>query len=464
MLNQALKILKASTDPVFFAEDEFFLGQELYPKQAEVLREFYKDDYDELIVIAGFKSGKTFLASIFGCYEAFKLLIFDDPAKHYGLAPGSKIFIVGVAVSEDQARDTIFAQIASKVMASPFFRRHKPKIYKTEIRFDKGVVILCGTSSSASMVGRTVKCIIFDELARFEQSVSKRGAFMVYSSLSKQTAVFGKEGKKIVISSPLHASDIVMQLYERSKQLPNVLSFKYPTWEMNPNISFEDLRDELEKDPLSFWRDFGAEPTAAVSPYFGNLDIIPDETIPNVLSMLAEGLEVRPVSTNYILTGDPALRHDSFGLALGHREGDKFVVDGLYRFTPTKKHEIDPLEVKEFIKTVIRTLPVTACVFDTWNFPEAQEEIRRMGIPVHNHIVRKQDYDHLKNQFYQGKVILCNYPLVRQELSQLQLLSGTKVTEPKGGSKDVADALCNLIWALTHLKPLRSSTNLVEVI
>ncbi len=446
-------IMKASVDPVFFAEHPFFLGlTTLFPKQKEALRLFYEGNYRELIMLIGRRSGKTFLTSIFALYEAFLLLILDDPAAHFGLAPGSKIFIMAVAASEKQAQDTIYTEILNRYSRSPFFKRIPGKQYSLEIRFpEKNVIVFCGTSSSASMVGRAVKLLIIDEIDRFEETTSKRGAWKVYNALSSSTMTFGHEGRRIVISSPVHADSIMMQLIARAEQYDDMLPLRYATWEFNPNIPFDhpDMVREREKDPINFWTEYGAKPSAVTEHYFGNREILKiDDGVPNLLEMHFNGVLKSVPAKTYVFTGDPALKHDAFGIALGHIELDEYYIDGLWRFKSEKGAELNPLDVRDKILGIADTFHPLYAVFDTWGFPETQEEIRRKGIPIETHIVKKEEYDRVKELFYQGKLHVCNYPLVIDELKNLRLYRGKRVDHPPGGSKDVADALANLVWAL----------------
>ena len=90
-------------------------------------------------------------------------------------------------------------------------------------------------------------------------------------------------------------------------------------------------------------------------------------------------------------------------------------------------------------------------VFDTWSFPETQEEIRRKGIPVMTHIVKKDEYDKVKELFYTEKIHVCNYPFVIDELKNLRIYRGKRVDHPPGGSKDTCDALANNVWAQQEL-------------
>jgi len=464
---RTLEVLRAVDDPVYFAESKYFLGIKLFPKQAEILRRVYKENIRELILVAGRRSGKTVLAAVFALYEAFKLLIKPDPAAYYGLIPGRPIFIVVVAVSEEQAHDTIYATILALLQRSPFFKSQHPKIYQNEIRFpSKNVIILCGHSSSSSLVGRDVKCCVFDELARFEQTTSKRGAWNVYNSLKQSTAIFKDEGKVICISSPMNETDIIMTLYEQAQSTPGMLGLRYATWEFNPHIKFEDLAAEMQRDPIAFWRDFGAQPMESIAPYIPEDILHFDAGIPNYLRMIHDGLTVQPEPGIYALAGDPALKHDSFGFALTRRDGDKFIVCGSLRFSPKKLGQrivtISPIEVKEFVMRVIDQIPVSVVVFDTWNYPELQQEISRK-VRVVNHIVRKDDYDYFKELCYRNKVVMCPDPVAKQEFVRLQVINSRRVDHPKGGSKDVADAIVNSIWALRSHKS-KIPLGVVEVV
>jgi len=465
--DRTIKILKALDDPVFFAEDSYFLGCELYPKQAEVLKEFYEGGFRELVLISGMRSGKTFLASVFAAYEAFKLLTKADPIEYYGLAPGSLIFIVVVATSEKQAYDTIFNEIRNRIVRSPFFREYRPRFLMNEIIFPtKNIRILCGTSLSASSVGRNVKLAIFDELARFEESTSKRGAWEVYTSLKRSTSTFGDEGYCISISSIRHQTDIMMTLYRQAETNPKMLALRFATWEFNPRFKLEDFEDELNRDPLAFWRDYGSTPMAGRMPFLPNPDIVPfDSGIPNNLELLAEGLSTRfNREASYVLAGDPAIRHDAFGLALVHETTPgEYVCDGLFRFKPSRGIDLSPVEVKNFVLKVLDSCNVTDVVFDTWNFPELQEEIRLRGVLVHNHIVRKEDYDRFKELVYRRGIRICEYPILRQELEQLQIVNVRRVDHLPGGSKDVADALMNALWCIIESTPRSVPLNVVKV-
>jgi len=455
------EILKAQLDPLYFQQPHF-LDIELYPKSQELVREFYNGDYRELVLVAGMRGGKTTLLSYFACYETF-LALTSDLWYKYHLAPGSPVFGILASAKEEQAKDTIYAAVKARIERSPFFDQFEYQVRSNYILFpDQNFMIRVVCSSSATEVGRTSKFVCIDEMSRLEETVGRRSGLEVYRALSKSTMTFKQDGHRFIAGSPRHVSDMIMRLYQRGQTSPYVLAAKYTTWELNPHITFDDLKDEFERDPLGAWRDYGADPSAAIETYYRDKSIIQFSDRPNVLAMIAEGIRPVPEPFTYMLAGDPALRHDAFGLALAHKEEDRFIVDGVYRFVPDK--EIDPDEVKDFVLRVLDIYPVTHVVFDTWSFVHVQKAIQMKGAKVVNHIVRKADHDRVKELFYRKKLDVPRDDALRYELENLIIKPSGKVDHPRGGSKDVADALANVIWALHEIKKERIVFGLVRCI
>lgn len=472
--------LKGYNDPLFIAEHPYFLGRKIWPKWREVMKRFYADpQINELDAIVGMRGGKTWQAGLFGAVEVTRLLMIPNIAEYFGLDKGSEVFVIGVATEEKQASDTIFSSIVSKLKGSPFIEKFSPKYYSLDVYFREKpeVKIICGTSSSASMVGRTIAVIIFDELSRFEQSTSKRGAKLVYESLSRGTSTLGFRGKRIVITSPVHVNDQAMELLGQCDPWllenygisnagnPHMLGVHYPTWEVNPTPHYafdsEFMKNERAKDLSAFWRDYGAQPYSTIERYFGDeslqrIDAQFEERRPNLLELIAKNGPIVPPENIYCICGDPALKYDAFGLSLAHREDKTLFIDGLYRFKPEGATEIQPSEVRTFLLRVIEKVNhVKFAVFDTWHYPEIQEILRHQGVTVVNHVVKKEEYDKFRNRLFDGTAKVCYYPFLKTEMENLQLLSGLKVDHVKGGSKDVIDACVQQLWAFDELVPKR---------
>lgn len=219
---------------------------------------------------------------------------------------------------------------------------------------------------------------------------------------------------------------------------------------MNPRITRESLEAERKLSPETFWRDYGARPSAAIEAYFRDaqkVDAVFDSSLPSLVAEhhLVGKIFPRP-DTCYYLAGDPAVKNDAFGIALVHPEGNIIVADIVHRFTQESKPEIDAAAVKNLIFEITNTFPVRSFVVDTWQYPETIQALEQAGVFVKQHVVKKAEYDCLKERIYTGKIKIPEDEKINDELKSLELVRGIRVDHPRDGSKDMADALANAVW------------------
>jgi len=317
-------------DSFNFAEDIFefienpkYIGEEPYPQQRALLEKYYQtldDDknrvFQELVLIAGMRSGKTRLAAWIGAYETHKLLeILENgqtlaeyfKPKGIRIGIGQRIYIVIVAAALDQAEATVFSQMKGIFEATPWFARYteylkNKKQYsadKYEMRFKNTIYIKAEDSNSRTMVGKTVHTLLFDEICRLDvadaeiaKRSQKRSAQEIYHGLTKGTTTFRNDRNIIIISSPVFEDDYGMQLMLRSGDLsacastadiietmakkypgkvPSRLGYHSTTFEFNPTIDENEdafIQGVKLSSPLTFKRDFLALPPAGIDAYF----------------------------------------------------------------------------------------------------------------------------------------------------------------------------------------------------
>jgi len=475
--------LRKTDNPIEFIESDDLLGVKMFPMQKLIIKCFYGLDLDEeerkvltrlekegkttykgqkkyreLVINAGMKGGKTPLAGFINCWEEYELFKMGDPAKHYGFLPGKEIYILNVAVNADQAQMTIFAEIKARVQNSHYYRLHRPvDSSESQYTFSNNVVIRSGHSNSSSLVGKTAKVVDFDELARFIDKGGKYSADRVYYSLIRSVEPFKEDGRLVDISSPLFQDDMICRLYDSSKEIDNMLGFWLPTWEMNPNLAFDSphLQSELKKNPEAFWRDFGARPSAGSEAYYKTPDKVDDcilrsnkESPVDNQGRLKEWFKGKPEAL-YIMHADPSVRNDAYGLAMGHREGDKMIIDLVTRFVPPPGGEIDLTEVKAFIVHLLeRKFKIKIFSYDTWQAAHISQELEHRGVTVKNKCIQKTEHDFLKEQIYSGNVIIPKNEVLATELKNLILIRGDKINHPPSGSKDLADAVAGVCHGL----------------
>ena len=399
--------------------------------------------------ISGHNSGKSALASIMTAYEYFLLCTLDDPAKYYGLMPNQLISISCVAASESQAKDTIFSNTRNMIKNSSFFKTWTDTYPKEmELTSDsKHIQIRTISSSATTAVGRSNKAVIFDELANFEESTSKKGAWSIYERLIKSTDTFGGDGHVISISSPRHPTDIMMTLYKRGLEEKNTLALMRPTWDMNPNLTKESLLIEHKYNMQAFWRDYACQPGAYSAVQFPE-GVTMDKRIQNVLE--------NTITDNivpHVLSIDPAIRNDAFGMATAYMDiNGRIVVDGCSKFERLQgAMMINPIEVREFIDKKIKELNIHTVVFDVWMFPELYHHLEcDLGMNMVKHIVLKEDYDRWRELQTDGLTRVLYDEFLKLETEALVIKNEKKVDHTTTSSKDVSDCVANCMWYLTE--------------
>ncbi len=458
-------VLRGKRDPVWWVNN--VLSMELYPTQEEIMRKFYRsrydptlDQYKKLILVAGMRSGKTALASIMGCYEYWDVLTMTNPKpfEYYKLLRNQKLFIMVVATSEKQAEDGVFSNIQSMIEGAPWFHTWSDTVIRGDSieSFKQRIKLQTMSSWANTGVGRTSKCVIFDELANFEQTSGKRGAWEVWNRIRKSADTIGPDGHVIGISSPMYPTDIIMTLYRDGLEEKNTLALMKPTWEMNPNFTEAELREEHKHNLAAFYRDYACQPQAAGGVQFPEgVKLVKME---NVLKELLKKKEKFSAQTNVmrVLAIDPAVKNDSFGMACAYRSWNgNPVVDGAIKFQREDGQSIiSPSMIREYIDLAIRKLNVNAFVFDAWIFPDLVEYVNhKFGIEATKHIVRKEDYDLWRSLQENDEVTVVYDPDLKREAERLQVINekNPRVDHDMHGSKDMADCVANCIWyVMTH--------------
>lgn len=452
-------VIKGKADPVWFIEE--VLHQKLFPKQAEIIREFYKSRYDPtaeqyktLIVLAGMRSGKTAMASMMAVYEFFDVITMEDPAAHYGLLKNQPIFITVVATSEKLAEDGVFTNMANYITNCEWLTKwFDIKITGGRIECPaKHVIAQVLGSWVTTAVGRSNRLVVFDEMDLFEDTAGKRGSWELWSRLGNSTATFGLDGHRLAISSPKSASGIMMTLFKQGKKAPNTLSYLLPTWEMNPNLTKQDLMDTHKYQMHAFWRDFACQPEMA-----GGMQFPEGIKLTPMINVLRSNIIPKEPASR-VLAIDPAVKNDAFGIACGYRDRlGNIVVDGVHKFT---KEEGDayilPSDIEKFIYSCVPRLNINYLIYDVWMFPSIIEQMQvRYGIVGEKHIVRKEDYDRwrgLQENPTDIKLLIVDDEDLRFEAEALIVKSENtqlpKTDHTYGGTKDIADCVANVIWYL----------------
>ena len=480
--------LRSSVDPVYFWNHPKLGNFPLFQSKIDIFKEFYAyNDVDrrinnELIFSGGMRSGKTAMAGLISLTETYKLLMMKNPQEHYKLIAGTEIFNINVANALEQAKDTVFRKVKEIVSNSPYFVSQDPYLTATALKFPKSITFKALGSNLGSNVGRTVKCFVADEIATYDDPEG------VYDKLSRSTSNFESwnENIKVMIGSPTDPADILMTRIQRAREekWPNTVTVWRPTWELNPNIPYNE--EERARNPIAYDRDMGANPTAIKESLFNPTLLKAIEKLSKTHSNLFLGLPDYRDKWNFtptidfsklkapldyvegVITLDPSIKHDAFGLSVQYLSTEDIVKTiGSTIFTAPRGDEIKTETIADIIRPICKVLPISTLIFDIYMHSQLHDVVTDYGISVEQHNLDMSDWIFTRNDLYDGKAEIPYSEYLFKELRELLVVKAKKVDHPRMGSKDQADSIAQGISFFrrrqeeARLKSQGSITNLV---
>jgi hypothetical protein len=481
-----------------FVLDEAYLGQREFCCDAvlRTLREVFNPErrYREAALVWGIGAGKSYASSIALAYMAYRLLCLKDPQAYYGLAPGSEIAVVNFSVTATQAKRVVFDEVLARMENAPCFAQpgfQRDETINSELRWpDTSVIIFPGNSQAESAIGYNVIAAVVDEAAWLpdvSSSVRVAGrtnnsrydaAEELYNAISKRIKSRGnnrwqRDARFLMISSPRYVGDFIEGKYAEAQNKPHVYATRLPTWEGPSKArltgeTFQDAKlgavpveyqEDFERDPERARRDLGAQPSDAIDGFFtdhARLEACYDDTLPNLMFSATRinkdwagsfGMELRYAHV------DLALKHDRAGLAIVHHEHGRIVADLVTYFAVSDfaGDEIDLEAIREvLVMLAARGMRFGMVSFDGFQSADSRQLLKKAGIPTALLSVDRntEAYDTLKEWVYAGRLAMPDTERSRvfeQEARRLELVKGTKVDHPRGGSKDVADAVAGAV-------------------
>ena len=281
------------------------------PKCGTTLKEFHNDGlidlYDELIIIAGMRSGKSYFGGNVGGYLEHACTAFGIRGKGYlqtllKQEKSEEFQITYSASTEEQAEQTIYAKYRNMRKDSPWISRYMKWIKKREneqvsrenrwkytvskeeivdgyVNIRYNVV----ASDSGGVAGRTRIMAFIDEWARLANTDGTRSATELYRVLNQSLKTVRSAtsmnddipwffGMMSNVTSPIADDDPAMQTYYKARDgvLKDTFYWKGATWEFNPFQPRKNFDTDYAKDPIGAERDFGANPPTAASPFVQN--------------------------------------------------------------------------------------------------------------------------------------------------------------------------------------------------
>jgi len=429
----------------------------------------------------------SLMVSIIALYESYKVIEMKNPQAIFGnLNEGDTICILNVAVSEQQAKESIFDKIKPMIMNSPYFKsKISPgTIQNRSVRFltqrdeeinqqlineglparDGSIYLLSGHSNSDSLVGKNVLVVIIDEMASM---VGKDGSKMsdeeLYTKLKHSIWTFGQRGKILCISNPLTKDGKFYELYEQSFSDPRILMVQLPSYKVNPTLDQKALGAEREAaQQAGQYEQYLMQIEARFSG--GAADpFIPSEFIDMAFekgSHRRRG-EVGDPNILYYMHLDPANNSDNYALAIVHVEYDMnnldanrqpqkiIIVDHIHMWCPSETGEpVNISDVDNYVIDKTNHFNIVSITYDMWESAASSQLLQRMGKPARitpfSGVYKQQIYSTLRNIFFEGRIefymldsynqekMMENYGFVSEAMDQFKFLS--KKFNPKSFS------------------------------
>jgi hypothetical protein len=294
----------------------------------------------EAIYVIGRGGGKDSVASLIASCIAVN---FDPRGR---LRPGEQAVVMVIACDRTQA-GICHGYIRAYFEMTPALAALVKSVDSESIELRSGVVIEVHTNSYRSVRGRSIICAIFDEVAFWRSEDSATPDIEVHGAVAPGLARM--PGSMLILISTAHKRSGL--LYQRwkdyyGKDSDDALVVKGTTLQFNPTFDAKIIARQLQEDPQLYSAEYNSQWRDDLSTFISRelLDAAVDR-----------GVVVRPpaTGTSYYAFADPSGGvHDSFTMAISHREKDDAVVlDMLYE----RKPPFNPSEVTEEIAALLKS-------------------------------------------------------------------------------------------------------------
>lgn len=254
-------------------------------------------------------SGKTKLVGLIAAYVNHRFLKIPNPIRSFNQTSGDILSGTFSALSMDHSYRNLWQAFRGFMDGSPWFQNYHRFIKGEEKRLGvellhelkasifyshKHIMWSATGSQDRKMRGDTRIFAAIDELGWMisdeqKTDLQNMNADAIYTALSnslttmrtKFNRVYTKDNFDIPpilmtnISSPSSVKDKIMRLSKEAKRNDRILAVQCATWEMNPDYTYESLREEMSHiDELTFERDFGGNPPLASNPYLSEPRIV----------------------------------------------------------------------------------------------------------------------------------------------------------------------------------------------
>lgn len=431
---------------VRFCEDPNLLNLQLWPKQREILTDFWQGDYRLGVWSLGRRSGKTLMSAVSAVYAG--CVMADEYKKQ--LRPGESFYIISVANALDQAKLAL-NNIRHLIESSPILKSLVVRSTSDTLELSNGAIFRALSSSSRTGRGMACPMMIMDEAAHFLDTDGNAAGDQLYQALSPSVAQFGSLGRILLLSSPWVQQGIFWDLYKQadSGQHKYMQRVNLPTWEVNPTINREWLEQERARDPELFKIEYGAEFTGNVAAFLDSQLL--DVAVNHDRGPLPPASQFRG---NYYLSLDPARGgRDAYTACIAHYDGERLVVDLFHQFSASwsdgKKAQVHISEVEDWIiqqDTIYEFREITLDQYNSQSTIQRLSDRLRIRELTWTSPSKTEAYSKLRELVNSGNLDLYPHTKAIQQLKNLSVkYSAGGNWSVSGGTGAAVDDFCSAL-------------------
>lgn len=320
--------------------------------------------YDEVLVIAGIRGGKSLIAAGGSVYQTQRCSFAYGSAGHK-LGPGEMPRVSVLSIRKDTA-NVVFQHIVGNVMNSPFLRNllmGEPTADSVTLRHPSGrpveVKVVAGAKAGSTLVARWSAGVVFDEAPRMQSA--EEGVINLPHMRAAVKARLLKGARIWYIGSPNQPYGLPYEWKNEfwGKPSSRVLVVVAPAQVMNPFLWTDETVAELRaSDPEVARTDLDAEFADPETALFAN---------DRVVSSMRADSDIEPEEgTTYVAAMDPATRGNGWAMAVGCKRNGKLSIVVLREQRGTRSSPLDPREVIRDYAGIWRRYGIQSVITDQW--------------------------------------------------------------------------------------------------
>ncbi len=387
----------------------------------------------ELWCIIGRGGGKSRMAAACAMHKAIM-----EPHR---LAPGEVGHVLVLSPTVGQAK-IVFSYCLGFLEASPVLRGEIASITAAEIRLSNNATIGVHPNSFRSVRGRTLLAVIADEISFWRDVDSANPDRETYRAVMPSLIRSG--GQLIAISTPYRRAGLLFQKHRDHFGVDDsdVLVVQGDSRAFNPTLSEQDIARAAAGDPEAAVSEWEGRFRADIAAFLSDVDVdaVVDRDRP---------LELPPRSgIAYRAFCDPSGgRHDSFAVSVGHRDGERVIIDAVRAAFPP----FNPQHVVVEYAALLKEYGVREAVGDAYAAEWVSTEFRAAGIKYNrSELPKSRLYVEGLPAFTRRTISIPDHPRLLRELRLLERRTHVGGRDTVDHGRVESDDIANAVFGCLH--------------